>query len=274
MSNQLTIPQYPCHLITLNLNWNWAEGFVHRRVKSPWNSSHRCQLHVLPFVVLMLGLARAVMTIFLAIIWKTEIGMSTMEIAIAGAIFGMALEIVVFFVAKYISPIMGNYWMLRLRSWQMVVRCWAYFFMPKSHEYFWLVYLIELLKVSPLVWHIRQPSKLPMRSAPEGLEATAQALYNSVYVQLPTIIAGLVECGRSINSRNRPSNHVLWDGGDFNCRPRPSSSSNTQSKAKSNSSSGRDDRASFHLLYLYCIYIFLLLLLLFINSLFFKNKIK
>lgn len=170
-----------------------AEGFAHRRVKSPWKTLLTDANYMFfLFVVLMLGLARAVMTIFLAIIWKTEIGMSTMEIAIAGAIFGMALEIVVFFVAKYISPIMGNYWMLVTAQLAMVVRCWAYFFMPKSHEYFWLVYLIELLKGLSFGMAHSAAIKIANEAAPEGLEATAQALYNSVYVQLPTIIAGLV----------------------------------------------------------------------------------
>lgn len=170
-----------------------AEGFAHRRVKSPWRTLLTDANYMFfLFVVLMLGLARAVMTIFLALVWKTELKMSTMEVAYAGAIFGMALEIVVFFVAKYISPIMGNYWMLVVAQMAMVVRCWAYFFMPKSHEWYWLVYVIELLKGLSFGMAHSAAIKIANEAAPEGLEATAQALYNSVYVQLPTIIAGLV----------------------------------------------------------------------------------
>lgn len=169
------------------------EGFAHRRVKSPWKTLLTDANYMFfLFVVLMLGLARAVMTIFLAIIWKTEMGMSTMEVAIAGAIFGMALEIVVFFLAKYISPFMGNYWMLVTAQIAMVVRCWAYYFMPKSHEWYWLVYVIELLKGLSFGMAHSAAIKIANEAAPEGLEATAQALYNSVYVQLPTIISGLV----------------------------------------------------------------------------------
>lgn len=170
-----------------------VEGFVHRRVKSPWKTLLTDPNYMFfLFVVLMLGLARAVMTIFLALVWKTELGMSTMEVAIAGAVFGMALEIVVFFLAKYISPFMGNYWMLVTAQLAMVVRCWAYFFMPKSHEWYWLVYVIELLKGLSFGLAHSAAIKIANESAPEGLEATAQALYNSVYVQLPTVIAGLV----------------------------------------------------------------------------------
>lgn len=170
-----------------------VEGFAHRRVKSPWKTLLTDPNYMFfLFVVLMLGLARAVMTIFLALVWKTELGMSTMEVAIAGAIFGMALEIVVFFLAKYISPIMGNYWMLVAAQMAMVVRCWAYFFMPKSHDWYWLVYIIELLKGLSFGLAHSAAIKIANEAAPEGLEATAQALYNSVYVQLPTIIAGLV----------------------------------------------------------------------------------
>ena len=170
-----------------------VEGFAHRRVKSPWKTLLTDANYMFfLFVVLMLGLARAVMTIFLAIIWKSEIDMSTMEIAIAGAVFGMALEILVFFLAKYISPVMGNYWMLVAAQLAMVVRCWAYYFMPKSHDWYWLVYVIELLKGLSFGMAHSAAIKIANEAAPEGLEATAQALYNSVYVQLPTIIAGLV----------------------------------------------------------------------------------
>lgn len=169
------------------------EGFAHRRVKSPWKTLLTDGNYMFfLFVVLMLGLARSVMTIFLAIIWKTEMGMSTMEVAIAGAVFGMALEIVVFFVAKYISPFMGNYWMLVTAQMAMVVRCWAYYFMPKSHDWYWLVYAIELLKGLSFGMAHSAAIKIANEAAPEGLEATSQALYNSVYVQLPTIISGLV----------------------------------------------------------------------------------
>jgi MFS family permease len=170
-----------------------TEGFVHRRVKSPWRTLLTDANYMFfLFVVLMLGLARAVMTIFLALVWKTELKMTTMEVAVAGAIFGMALEIVVFFLAKYISPIMGNYWMLVAAQMAMVVRCWAYFFMPKSHDWYWLVYIIELLKGFSFGMAHSAAIKIANEAAPEGLEATAQALYNSVYVQLPTIISGLV----------------------------------------------------------------------------------
>lgn len=170
-----------------------AEGFAHRRVKSPWKTLLTDANYMFfLFVVLMLGLARAVMTIFLALVWQTELKMTTMEVAIAGAIFGMALEIVVFFLAKYISPLMGNYWMLVTAQLAMVIRCWAYFLMPKSHEWYWLVYIIELLKGLSFGMAHSAAIKIANEAAPEGLEATAQALYNSVYVQLPTIIAGLV----------------------------------------------------------------------------------
>lgn len=170
-----------------------VEGFPHRRVKSPWKTLLTDANYMFfLFVVLMLGLARAVMTIFLALVWKTELGMSTMEVAVAGAIFGMALEIVVFFLAKYISPIMGNYWMLVTAQLAMVIRCWAYYLMPKNHESYWMVYVIELLKGLSFGLAHSAAIKIANESAPEGLEATAQALYNSVYVQLPTVIAGLV----------------------------------------------------------------------------------
>ena len=176
----------------VDVNGGVPEGFVHRKVKSPWKTLLTDPNYMFfLFVVLMLGLARAVMTIFLALVWKTDLKMSTMEVAYAGAIFGMALEVLVFFLAKYISPVMGNYWMLVVAQLAMVIRCWAYFFIPKGRDWYWVVYIIELLKGLSFGMAHSAAIKIANEAAPEGLEATAQALYNSVYVQLPTVVAGL-----------------------------------------------------------------------------------
>lgn len=160
--------------------------------KSPWktlltNANYMFFL----LVVLMLGLARATMTLYLTVFWSNSMELSKMQIAYAGAIFGMALEIVVFFVAKYIAPVLGNYWMLVIAQLAMATRCWAYYFIPTEPGLAWCVYLIELLKGLSFGMAHSAAIKIANECAPEGLEATSQALYNSVYVQLPTVIAGL-----------------------------------------------------------------------------------
>lgn len=144
------------------------------------------------FVILMLGLARSVMTTYLALFWKTNMQMTSTEIACAGAIFAMVLEIGVFFVARPVGALLGNYWMLLLAQLAMVVRCWAYVWLPEGRGLCWAVYVIELLKGLSFGLAHSAAIKIANEAAPEGLEATAQALYNSVYVQLPTAIAGLI----------------------------------------------------------------------------------
>ncbi len=161
-------------------------------IKSPWktlltNANYMFFL----LVVLMLGLARATMTLYLTVFWSSSMNMSKMQIAYAGAIFGMALEIVVFFVAKYMAPFLGNYWMLVIAQLAMAVRCWAYYWIPTEPNLVWLVYGIELLKGLSFGMAHSAAIKIANECAPPGLEATSQALYNSVYVQLPSVIAGL-----------------------------------------------------------------------------------
>lgn len=161
-------------------------------IRSPWkvlltNPNYMFFL----LVVLMLGLARATMTLYLAVFWSTSMKLSQMQIAYAGAIFGMALEIVVFFVAKYIAPVLGNYWMLLIAQMAMAGRCWAYYLIPTEPGLVYLVYAVELLKGMSFGMAHSAAIKIANECAPPGLEATSQALYNSVYVQLPTVMAGL-----------------------------------------------------------------------------------
>ncbi len=161
-------------------------------IKSPWktlltNANYMFFL----LVVLLLGLARATMTLYLTVFWSNSMELSKMQIAYAGAIFGMALEILVFFVAKYISPFLGNYWMLVIAQMAMALRCWAYYLIPTEPGLVWLVYGIEMLKGLSFGMAHSAAIKIANECAPPGLEATSQALYNSVYVQLPTVIAGL-----------------------------------------------------------------------------------
>jgi len=169
-----------------------AEGFSHKKVRDRWRTLLTDPNYMFfLFVILMLGLARSVMTTFLALFWIQGLKMSGTEVAYAGAIFGMLLEIAVFFVAKPIAARIGNYWMLVMAQMAMVCRCWAYYWIPEGHGMYWAVYLIELLKGLSFGMAHSAAIKIANEAAPEGLEATAQALYNSVYVQLPTVISGL-----------------------------------------------------------------------------------
>lgn len=139
------------------------------------------------FVVFMTGSARAVMTTFLSAYWSDYMHLKKTQVGIA-ANFGILMEIVIFFFGKFFIRTCGIYWMLIFSQLAMVVRCWAYVFLPPSSSNFWVVYVIELLKGVAFGFTQSAGVKLASEIAPPGLEATAQALYTSVYSQLPAVL--------------------------------------------------------------------------------------
>lgn len=140
-------------------------------------------------MVFLNGMARAVMTVFLSIFWK-ELGMNSKQIAI-GSIFGILLEVAIFFFGQRLV-FMGNYWMLILAQGAMVFRTWAYAVLPQTNAPLWVYWLVELSKGVAFGFTHSAGVKLASEAAPPGLEATAQALYTSIYSQLPAVIAGLI----------------------------------------------------------------------------------
>lgn len=143
-------------------------------------------------VVFMTGSARAVMTTFLSAYWDSNMKLSELEIAIASN-FGIFLEIVIFLIGPNLIRVCGIYWMLILAQTCMVVRCWAYVLLSENHKNrCLLVWAIELLKGLSFGFAQSAGVKLAADCAPPGLEATAQALYSSVYSQLPTIITAFI----------------------------------------------------------------------------------
>ncbi|PJF19740.1 hypothetical protein PSACC_00393 [Paramicrosporidium saccamoebae] len=141
-------------------------------------------------VVFMTGTARAVMTTFLSKYLEEGVKLLPTQVATA-ANFGIFLEVVIFFFGPTYLRIFGIYWLLVFGQIAMVVRCWAYVILPPTPSNFWLVYLIELLKGVAFGFTQLAGVKLASDSAPKGLEATAQALYTSVYSQLPTVLAAV-----------------------------------------------------------------------------------
>lgn len=140
------------------------------------------------FAVFMNGMARTVMTTFLAMYWKKVLLLDSKEIAIA-TIFGIAIEVVIFYFYRFFAPL-GNYWMLVIAQGAMVARCWTYYRLPSAGDgRYWQVWTIELLKGVAFGFTHTAGVKIAAESAPAGLEATAQALYTSMYAQLPAVIA-------------------------------------------------------------------------------------
>ena len=140
------------------------------------------------FAVFMNGMARTVMTIFLSMYWKKVLLLDSRQIAVA-TIFGIAIEVIIFYFYRFFAPL-GNYWMLVIAQAAMVARCWTYYQLPAGDgNKYWQVWMIELLKGVAFGFTHTAGVRIAAESAPAGLEATAQALYTSMYAQLPAVIA-------------------------------------------------------------------------------------
>lgn len=142
-------------------------------------------------VVFMSGSARAVMTTFLSKYWLNDMKLTDFNASLA-ANFGILMEIVIFFFGPWLIGTFGIYWMLIFAQLAAVMRVWAYVLLPATSKNYWMVYLIELLKGVAFGFTQSAGVKLAADCAPVGLEATAQALYTSVYSQLPAVITAFV----------------------------------------------------------------------------------
>ena len=136
--------------------------------------------------VFLTGCARTVMTTFLAQ-YLNDQKLDPDQIGIS-ANFGVVVEIVIFFFGPKCIEVFGTCWMLVLAQLAMALRCWAYESLSIGPSTVWLVYGIELLKGVGFGFTQLAGVKLASDVAPKGLEATAQALYTSVYSQLPAVI--------------------------------------------------------------------------------------
>lgn len=141
-------------------------------------------------VVFMAGSARAVMTLFASKYWQEKMNLDGDQASTAG-LYGVVLEVVIFFLGPSLLRIFGIYWLLIFGQLAMVARCWAYVQIPAEKKYYWLVYMVELLKGVAFGFTQTSGVKLASDVAPQGLEATAQALYTSVYSQLPAVLTAV-----------------------------------------------------------------------------------
>lgn len=139
--------------------------------------------------VFMTGSSRSIMTNYLSMYWELDMDLSKNIVAVA-AIFGVVVEVIIFFFASRLA-FMGNFWMLLLAQLAMALRGWLYAFLPAQSSLFPAVFAIELLKGAAFGFTQLAGVKVASASAPPSLQATSQAIYNSVYAQLPAVLAAL-----------------------------------------------------------------------------------
>lgn len=143
------------------------------------------------FGVFLTGFARSVMSTFLTHYLKTEMKLTATETGRA-AVSGVIFEVVVFLASTHCLRAIGIYWMLILAQMAMVIRGWAYVFIPAEARFLWAVYGVELLK--GIAFGLTQSAGVRLASelVPPGLEATAQSLYTGMYSMFPGVLAAFV----------------------------------------------------------------------------------
>jgi predicted MFS family arabinose efflux permease len=143
------------------------------------------------FGVFLTGFARTVMSTFLTHYLKNEMTLTATETGRA-AVCGIVFEVLVFLMSAHFLRAIGIYWMLILAQVAMVVRGWAYVFIPADAKFLYAVYGVELLK--GIAFGLTQTAGVRLASelVPPGLEATAQSLYTGMYSMFPGVLAAFV----------------------------------------------------------------------------------
>ncbi|RKP20090.1 MFS general substrate transporter [Rozella allomycis CSF55] len=117
-------------------------------------------------------------------------------------------EIVLFFFAKKILAKLGPARMLIVSQLMMVIRVWALYFLPRSENYGYLVFFIEIFKGIGSGLMQSTGVHLAHAAAPRGLEATAQGFFAAVYGGV-SAVAGSFIGGLLYESRD---SHALISG--------------------------------------------------------------
>lgn len=142
-------------------------------------------------VVFMTGSARAVMTTFLNVYWGEDLKFDATNRGWLATI-GIIFEVIIFFNSQKLLGGLGIYWMFIIAQIATVLRCYAYYVLPTSTNFFFFC-LVELLKGVSFGFTQSAGVKLAGDVCPPGLESTAQAVYTAVYSQLPAVISAY--CG-------------------------------------------------------------------------------
>ena len=138
-------------------------------------------------VIFLTGCARSFMSVYLTVYYKETVLLSNIQSSML-LVSGILFELVGFWFSTSVSRI-GPYRMLVVAQFFMVARCWAYYLIPGEKGYFAHFLFVELMKGAAFGLTHLAGVKVARESAPEGLEATAQAFYEGCYSQLPSLIS-------------------------------------------------------------------------------------
>lgn len=147
------------------------------------------------FLVFLMGFARNIMNNFLASFLQETMSLTGNQAGFSVTCSSIC-SFIIFFNGAWLIRTFGIHWMLVVAQLAVTVRMWIYCFIPHDAGLWWLVYLIETM--NGLAFGLTHLSgvKMAAETAPPGLGATAQALYTSMYTQLPVVVCGFAG-GRS-----------------------------------------------------------------------------
>lgn len=138
-------------------------------------------------VVFVTGCGRQVLQVYLPPFLEDPLGMSGKQVGNA-IISSCVFSIVFLFVGADLIRILGTHAMLFLGMVTMAIRLGLYYWVPHDPSSSLIVYSIELLNGVAFSFTHLAGVKTAADFAPKGLEATAQAVYTSAYMQLPAVI--------------------------------------------------------------------------------------
>ncbi|KAF5141727.1 nucleoside transporter [Vairimorpha ceranae] len=179
------------------------------------------------FIILLNGLTRASMTIFLTIYWKDVIKMKPFDLSgfpgvISGPLsifnnnttstanlFGILFEIVTFFTAQTIIEHLGYFWPLFLAQGAQMLRFVFYWMLPYDSDYSYAAVCgIELFKGLNFGLTHCSAVQLAQRLCPPHLKSTSQMVYQGTFTGLGSVLAGLicsvVFSGDTMKNKNLP----------------------------------------------------------------------
>ncbi|KAK6089327.1 hypothetical protein P3W45_001650 [Vairimorpha bombi] len=163
------------------------------------------------FIILLNGLTRASMTIFLTIYWKDVVKMKPYDLSglpglISGPLniinknttstanlFGVLFEIVIFFVSKDIIGSIGFFWPLFLAQGAQMLRFVLYWMLPYNSPYSYAAVCgIEVLKGVNFGLTHCSAVHLATKLCPPHLKATSQMVYQGTFTGLGSVLAGVI----------------------------------------------------------------------------------
>lgn len=163
------------------------------------------------FIVLLNGITRSAMTMFLTDYWNNSLKLEKYDITGYSkgfqyiiyifnnnpvgtcTTFGVVFEIIILFYSQFITNKMGLYWPLLFAQIAQLIRFICYFIINSNYKHrFILCCLFETMKgINFALTHI-SAVHLAVFMCPSGLKNTSTMIYNGAFTGLSSVIAGII----------------------------------------------------------------------------------